>query len=171
MRRNLRFAALSFVTVALAFPVCAQQGFAVVDVDRLFMDSDRGKEIKITLQKEFAAQLDDMRNKEAALTALRSRIASQSTTLSEEALGKLRREFEDSQLELKRLTEDVESEVKKRQTELFNVLEKDVLDLIEEIRKEKGLAAVFSKQAMGLLAAEPSIDITNEVMQRLNTKP
>ncbi len=159
------------VIAAIALPAGAQQGVAFVDVQNLMLNSSRGQEIQGQLKTEFAAPIAEMRSKEEALSALGSRIASQSATLSAEALEKLRREYQDLQLQLKRLTQDVENGAQQRKTELFSVLEKDLLELIEEIRREKGLGLVFATETSGIIAADPTLNLTDEVMQRLNTVP
>jgi outer membrane protein len=173
-RTMIRFARggiLLGVIAAIALPAGAQQGMAFVDVQNLMLNSSRGQEIQGQLKTEFAAPIAEMRSKEEALSALGSRIASQSATLSAEALEKLRREYQDLQLQLKRLTQDVENGAQQRKTELFSVLEKDLLELIEEIRREKGLGLVFATETSGIIAADPTLNLTDEVMQRLNTVP
>ena len=159
------------VIAAIAMPAGAQQGVAFVDIEYLMLNSSRGKEIQAQLKTEFSASIAEMRGKEEALSALGSRIASRSATLPQEALEKLQREYQDSQLQLQRLTQDVERDVQKKQTELFSVLEDDIMELLEEIRKEKGLGLVFATQDSSIVASDPTLDLTNEVMQRLNTAP
>lgn len=159
------------VIAAVALPAGAQQGVAFVDIEELMLNSSRGQEIQGQLKTEFAAPIAEMRSKEGALSALGTRIASQSATLSEDALKKLRRQYQDLQLELQRLTKDVERGIQQRKTELFGVLEKDLMELIEEIRKEKGLGLVFARQTSGIIASDPTLDITDNVMKRLNTAP
>ncbi len=171
MFRFARGGILLGVIAAIALPAGAQQGVAFVDVQNLMLNSSRGQEIQGQLKTEFAAPIAEMRSKEEALSALGSRIASQSATLSAEALEKLRREYQDLQLQLKRLTQDVENGAQQRKTELFSVLEKDLLELIEEIRREKGLGLVFATETSGIIAADPTLNLTDEVMQRLNTVP
>jgi outer membrane protein len=157
------------ILIGLIAGVAGAQQLAYVDINHLIANSDRGKEIQQQLQREFAGQLDEMRAKETKLSELRTLMATQSNALSQEAQEQQRREFQDLQLELQRMTQDVERAVQKRQAELFSVLEKEVLELLEAMRKEKGLSMVFSKQASGLVAADPSMDITDEALVRLNT--
>ena len=45
------------------------------------------------------------------------------------------------------------------------------MELIEEIRREKGLGLVFAREASGIIASDPTLNLTDEVMQRLNTVP
>jgi len=120
---------------------------------------------------EFASQIAEGRRREEALSALGSRITSQSATLSGEALEKLRREYQDSQLQLERLTQDVERDVQQRQIHLFSLLEEDIMEKIEEIRRERGIGLVFGRLSAGIIASDPTLDLTNEVMQRLNAVP
>jgi outer membrane protein len=164
-----RFAGLAILIGLIAGAAGAQQ-LAYVDINHLIASSDRGKEIQQALQKEFSGQLDQLRAKETALGEMRTRMTTQSGALSQEAQEQQRREFQDLQLEYQRLTQDTERAVQQRQAELFSVLEKEVLEMLEEMRKEKGLAMIFAKQASGLVAADPSLDITNEALVRLNTK-
>lgn len=171
MARNLIIVALSVVVAATAVSASAAQEFALVDIGKVIANSDRGQEIPKQLQREFETQIEALRTKESDLVALRNQLAAKSQTVSGSALEDLRREFEDAQLEVQRMTEDLERAVEKRKTDLYNVLEVKALNVIEEIRKEKGLAGIFAKGGTGFLAVDPKLEITSEVLHRLNTTP
>ena len=91
MSRTARYGIVIAVLAAVAVPAAAQSAMAIVDVEYLLLNSDRGKEIQQQLKTEFATQIAEMRGREEALTALGSRIANQSSTLSAEAIEKLSR--------------------------------------------------------------------------------
>jgi outer membrane protein len=156
---------------AVAPAVSAQQVIAFVDVQDVMLNSARGLEVQEQLKSEFAAPIGEMRKQEEALTKLGTQIASQSATLSAEALENLRRQYEDMQLQLQRSSQDIEREVQKRQTELFNDLEINIIKAVDAIRIEKGIGIVLAKQNSGIIAADANLDITADVMTRMNTAP
>lgn len=171
MARIVGYGLILAVMVSIAPTVGAQQTMAVVNVQEVMLESARGKEIQTQLKTEFQGPINQMRVQEEALSKLATQISSQSATLAEEALENLRRQYQDQQLQLQRLSQDTERDVLKRQTELFDDLEIAILETVEAIRLEKGLGLVFSMQNSGLLASDPAMDLTADVLTRINTAP
>lgn len=171
MARIAGYGLLLAVMISIAPTVGAQQTMAVVNVQEVMLNSARGQEIQTQLKTEFQGPINQMRVQEEALTKLGAQISNQGATLAEEALESLRRQYQDQQLRLQRLSQDTERDVLKRQTELFDALEIQILETVEAIRLEKGLGIVLSMQNSGLLASDPALDLTNDVLTRLNATP
>lgn len=171
MARMTGYGLLLVAMIAIAPIASAQQPMAVVDVQEVMANSARGQEIQQQLKTEFQGPINQMRIQEEALTSLGTQISNQAATLSEEALEALRRKYQDQQLQLQRLSQDTERSVLKRKTELFDDLEIKILEATEAVRKENGIGIVLSMQYSGLLASDPALDLTDEVLTRLNSAP
>jgi outer membrane protein len=62
---------------------------------------------------------------------------------------------------------ELERTAQRRQAELVEPIMKRISDTIEEIRTSGGYAMIFDSSAGGLITADPSLDLTDQVLQRL----
>ncbi len=152
----------------MAVPATAQLSVAYVDVPQIINESERAEALRQQLRNEFMRALDDLKKEQADLAERNAEVGRHRDSLSDEQWEELREVLEEEKIHIDRKTEDLERAVQARRTELFNVFEKQVLDTIEEIRAEKGLAIIFAKGTSGFLAVDPALDLTDEIMARVD---
>lgn len=159
-------------TAALvALPVSAQsaQKVGVIEVQRIVQDSAVGKESLARIQKITATRQEDLTKRQTELRDLEKRIQEQGKSLSEEAMEKLQKDYQQKALDLKRFQDDAQRELEELQRKELTELEKKVLPVIEAVSKELGYTLVFNKFQSGLLHADDSVDLTSAVIQKFNT--
>lgn len=169
---NRMFVAGVIATAALvALPASAQsvQKVGVIEVQRIVQDSAVGKESLARIQKVSAAKQEDLTKRQTELRDLEKRIQEQGKSLSEEAMEKLQKEYQQKALDLKRFQDDAQRELEELQRRELTELEKKVLPVIETVSKELGYSLVFNKFQSGLLYADDAVDITAAVIQKFNT--
>ncbi len=172
MIRNRMFVAGVVATAALvALPVSAQsaQKVGVIEVQRIVQDSAVGKESLARIQKVSAAKQEDLTKRQTELRDLEKRIQEQGKSLSEDAMEKLQKDYQQKALDLKRFQDDAQRELEELQRRELTELEKKVLPVIEAVSKELGYSLVFNKFQSGLLYADEAVDITAAVIQKFNT--
>ena len=172
MIRNRLFVAGVVATVALvALPASAQsaQKVGVIEVQRIVQDSAVGKESLARIQKVSAAKQEDLTKRQTELRDLEKRIQEQGKSLSEDAMEKLQKDYQQKALDLKRFQDDAQRELEELQRRELTELEKKVLPVIEAVSKELGYTLVFNKFQSGLLYADEAVDITAAVIQKFNT--
>ncbi len=172
MIRNRMFVAGVVATAALvALPVSAQsaQKVGVIEVQRIVQDSAVGKESLARIQKVSAAKQEDLTKRQTELRDLEKRIQEQGKSLSEDAMVKLQKDYQQKALDLKRFQDDAQRELEELQRRELTELEKKVLPVIEAVSKELGYSLVFNKFQSGLLYADEAVDITAAVIQKFNT--
>ena len=172
MIRNRLFVAGVVATAALvALPVSAQsaQKVGVIEVQRIVQDSAVGKESLARIQKVSAAKQEDLTKRQTELRDLEKRIQEQGKSLSEDAMEKLQKDYQQKALDLKRFQDDAQRELEELQRRELTELEKKVLPVIEAVSKELGYSLVFNKFQSGLLYADEAVDITAAVIQKFNT--
>lgn len=143
---------------------------AVIDVQRLLTDSAAGKDVLgrlNELQQEKQATLDSLR---ADLDRLREEIAAGQLSLSAETLEEKQRALEDGVIELERMQTDADRALQEMRAEEFDTIERAIMPIIERVGSEAGYTMIFNKFQSGLLFAEDRIDITDEVLQRLDAE-
>lgn len=169
---NRMFVAGVIATAALvALPASAQsvQKVGVIEVQRIVQDSAVGKESLARIQKVSAAKQEDLTKRQTELRDLEKRIQEQGKSLSEEAMEKLQKDYQQKALDLKRFQDDAQRELEELQRRELTELEKKVLPVIETVSKELGYSLVFNKFQSGLLYADDAVDITAAVIQKFNT--
>lgn len=169
---NRMFVAGVVATAALvALPASAQsaQKVGVIEVQRIVQDSAVGKESLARIQKVSTAKQEDLTKRQTELRDLEKRIQEQGKSLSEEAMEKLQKDYQQKALDLKRFQDDAQRELEELQRRELTDLEKKVLPVIEAVSKELGYTLVFNKFQSGLLYADDAVDLTAAVIQKFNT--
>ena len=178
MPSQARYALLAAaVILAAACPAIAQQPpsagevrVAVVDMDRVMAESEMGRaeQANIDRLKNDKAALISTKQKE--LDALEEQIRNASLSWSDERREEQVRQYEAKRIELRRLNEDATRDVQAEFNRALAKLQKAALEVTGAIGREKGYTLVFEKNTPPVLFASDAIEISGEVIQRLNAR-
>jgi len=170
-------AVLSCLTVATAAyaataPAAAQSQIkvAVIDVNRIMTDSQRGKAVIEDIDKLQAAKAAELKTLNDELLELQRRFQEGRLSLAEDKLAQLQAQIEDRSRAFQRAREDAERDVQKKRADEIEKVEVAVFPIINTIGKEGGYTLIFNKFQSGLVYAEDAIDITDMVIQRLDSQ-
>jgi outer membrane protein len=91
-----------------------------------------------------------------------------SATMSDAAKAKLQRDYDNNTKDFKRATDDFDAEVQQEEGKIMNDLGQKLMDVIIKYANQNSIAVVVdvSSQQSPVLWADPSIDITNEVIKQ-----
>jgi outer membrane protein len=178
MKRYLAvaIAVLGMVAVAMAQAPAAPQPaasgeksvFGYLDVDQIAQESAAGREMMGRLQKLQGEKVAGRKKLADDTEALKKQLETQRATLSDTKVTELTKQIEEKNVALQRYDEDAQAELEKaRQTEVGN-LEKSLMAVIEEFGRESGMKMIVNKRA--LVWAAESVDVTDQVLRRFNTK-
>ena len=167
-------------------------GFAYVDIQRVASESETGKTANARVQELSQQKVSEIETKNVELqgrvTALNEQLQEQQQKLqqgqnimSAEARLSLQREIsrlqvdiqrltQDSQAEAERLTQDAEAEVQALQQELQIEFQKKLVPVIEQVAAERNLSFIFSASDGGLVWADNTLDVTQEMIDLLNAQ-
>ncbi len=79
------------------------------------------------------------------------------------------KEIEDKQIALQRFEDDAQRELNEARRRALGALEQRIMPVIDAVGQEKGLTLIFNKFQSGLVYADDTVDITDEVIRRFNT--
>lgn len=146
----------------------APVSIAVVNIQQIMRDSTAAKSVREQLdtkQKSFQAEIT---KKEEDLQKADKELGKQRSVLSKEA-------FEKKALEFRTKATDAQKEVQAKKALLdnafarsLNEIQKAVTDIITEIAKEKNFTVAIPTSQ--ILYADSKLDISDEVLTRLNKK-
>lgn len=101
------------------------------------------------------------------LQDLIGRYEQQEAMLSEEAKANRQEEIRMKQSQYQQRIADLEQQAGVRQAELVEPVMERINAVIEEIREDGAYAIIFDVAAQGIIAADPVLDLTAEVVRRL----
>jgi outer membrane protein len=101
------------------------------------------------------------------LQALIDQYEQQQAMLSEEAKANREEEIRLKQTQYQQRIAELEQQAGARQAELVEPVMQRITAVIEDIRAEGGYSMIFDVAAQGIISADPALDLTTEVVQRL----
>jgi len=169
MRKAVLRIGLAVLVVAVALPAAAQTKVAIIDVQRVVSESDPGKESLQQLRTLQEKEIEDGRVLQQELDALRDQFGKQRFTLSEEKLAEMTGQIEDKTIALQRFEDDAKRNLEEARRTALQRLEERIMPIISQLGQEQGITMIFNKYQSGLVYADETIDITDEVIRRFNT--
>jgi len=168
-RSVIRGALMAVVVAAVAMPAAAQNKIAVIDVQRVVTESDPGKEVMQRLKAITDAKSQEGQALQQQFAALQEQFNKQRFTVSESRQAEMSKEIEDKQIAIRRFQDDAQREVQEAQRRELGGLEERILPIINKVGQEQSFTLIFNKFQSGLVYADETVDITDEVIRRFNT--
>jgi outer membrane protein len=142
--------------------------FAFINIQRVASESVEGKASTQKVQalnQQKVTQLNEMNKK---LQSDQQKLQSQSSVLSEAARAQLERDIEKQQKDIQRFTQDAQEEVQQLQGDLQSAFQQKLLPVIQKVVEERGLSILFSQADAGIVWADPTLDVTADVIKRFD---
>ena len=164
--------ALAVLLFSLAFaaaPASAQTPkLAVIDVEKILTDSERGKAVLGKIEEFRNTKAQSLKSMQESLVALNEEFQKGRLSLAEDRLAELQKQLEDRTIEMRRAQDDAERELREMQAAEFEAIEVAVLPIIQTVGREQGYTMIFNKFQSGLVYADEAIDITAAVIERFD---
>ncbi len=171
MKISSIYGLVAAISLAFAAPVFAEEAkpiVAVVNIQQVMKDSTAAKSVREQLeskQKSFQASIS---KKEEELKKEDQELGKQKSVLSKEAFEKKVGEFRTKATEMQKDVQSKKAMLDGAFERSLNDIQKVVTDIIADIAKEKGF--VLAVPTSQVLFADKSLDISSEVLDRLNKK-
>ena len=172
LRKNFVQAFVVCSLAAGAAPGFAQESgggtrIALISVQDTITRTQEGQKLTQELQEKYKPREDGVKNKQAAIAGLRSKLTAGQNTMSDEAKRKLLRDIQTKERELKRYAEDAETdfqaEFRKFQQEAFG----KVRQIVRQYMTEKGYSLILdiSNPQTPIVDASNELLITNDIIE------
>lgn len=149
-------------------PFPADAKIAFIDVNQVAGTSAAGKDASLKLTALNNKKLAELNDKNKQLQALTSKRDTGGAVLNEAARATLDRDIDKLQRDIQFAQTNAQAEVQDLTNELQSEFQKRLIPIIEEVAKEKGLHAVFSIADSGAAYVHPGLNISEEVVKRLD---
>lgn len=166
MKRSLlAFAAIA--SLAVASPAIAAE-YAVINVQKIMQDSKVATSVRNQLKAKQDAFKSELDAKEDALQKEDQELAKQRTVLSQEEFNAKYNAFRKKAAETQKDVQVRRRALDKGFANAFAQIQKTVTDIAAEVCKEKSYNMAIS--ANHVLYADPALDITGDVLSRLDQR-
>jgi outer membrane protein len=129
------------------------------------------QEANDTFNKELQTMQGEIKKMQDELQALMDQYERQQLTLSASAKATRQNEITQKQQAYQTRADQLESNASKRQQELVQPVMDRVTKMIETMRVEGGYAIIFDVAGGSIIAADPALNLTAEVLRRLKAAP
>ncbi len=140
----------------------------VIDLQKVLETSNAGKTIQATLKKQKEKMEADLKAKGTDIEKISKRLERESMVMSKEMREEKEREQRIKINDFKTLQKKYRTDLQKLEVQLMNQLQKDIKELVDSIGKKKGYLLIVNKYTV--LYSPSSIDITDDLIKRLNAK-
>jgi Skp family chaperone for outer membrane proteins len=185
MKKLLVAAFLLAVNIPVSFANTQNYGIAVVDIQQIVQDSLAAKDIRAQIEKkrvEYQAEIDKKEeglnktsqelNKQysefQAQSDKKSGSTSNKSTISKDALEQKMRDLNEKALEVQKEVQMKKNSLDQASIDALGEIQQAVEGIIAKLAEEKGF--VIAVPTSQILFSKPQLDISAEVLKRLNEK-
>jgi outer membrane protein len=158
--------ATAMVAMVLATPVWAEVSIGVVDMQRALNECSAGKKAKDEVRRKFERAQNELKRQREDLDRMRESYDKKALVLKEEERRTLEKDLEVRSLDFKRKYEDFQRDLKRTDAELTSGIVEQLYGVVGGYAKERGFTVVLETSSGGLVYADPSVDVTDEVIKR-----
>ncbi len=144
--------------------------FVYINSQKLLQATPGADKAQETWKQELQKYRSEVQSLASQVDSLEQAYQRQESMLSDAAKQRKQQEMQQKRQELQQRSQQLEQQASQRQQELLQPILNKVRGVIEQIRKEHGYTMVFDAAGSGLLAADPKLDITDLVIQRLKAQ-
>lgn len=151
-------------------PQGAQIKLAYINSNEIIAQAPGAAEAQATFEREMAgwnAQVEAMGD---SLQAMVTQYEQQQVMLSPEARTQRQQEINQKRMEFQQRTVDLENMAQSRQQELVAPIYEAVSNVLVTLRAEEQYTMIFDAAAGALIAADTTLDITAQVLERLQAQ-
>lgn len=161
------------LAMAAAAPTLAQDRLppavaAVIDYQRILRDAKAARAIRDQVEARRKLYQEQIAKEEQRLHELDKELARQRSVLTSEAFAEKRRDFEGQVAEVQRMVQERRRQLDQVAAASLNEVRSAMIDIIGELADVRGFNLVLPTS--GVLLFSPKIDLTEEVLTRLDAK-
>jgi len=143
--------------------------YAYIRIDRIAAESAAGKSLNDRVKALNDQKVRELNDKNKALQSVQQKLESGGSVLNDTARAQLQAEVERQQRDIQRFTEDAQQDLQALQQQLQEEFTRKLNPILDKVAKEKQVHMVFNATESGLVWADPSMDLTTDIIKALDT--
>lgn len=174
MRSIISSGAILLMSAAVV-PLSAQERgtaprIAYVNSQTVIQQAPGADSAQQAFQREVQKYRQQAKQLTAELDSLQQRFQQQQGMLSERARQRRQQELLQRQKQVQSQVSKIEKKLQRRRQELMQPILNRIQKVIEEIRAQRGYDLILDVSGPGVVAADPALNITEEVISRLEER-
>jgi outer membrane protein len=141
---------------------------AIVNFQRIEAESAEGKAFNAKAQSFIQQKQTQISEMEKKLAADQLKQQQQQSVLNEQARSQLESDIQRQTKEIQRFRQDAQEEVQDLLRDLQASFQRKLLPIIQQVAQERGIHLMLSYADSGLIWHDPGIDVTADVIKRLD---
>jgi len=159
-----------FLLTGMSFAADAIK-IGVVDFQKILDTSNPGKASQVEINNQGKQMENDLKDKGAEIEELEKKLDRESLVMSKEVREEKQREVRIKIGDFKALQQKYTDDFKVMENRIISSIQKEVVELVQEIGKKEGYTLIVEKRTGGVVYAQPSTDITDSVIEAYNAQP
>jgi len=148
------------------FPQGAKVAYVVLQ--RIANESADGRVATTRIQAMQQKKAAELNEKNKQLQTMQARLEKEGSVMSASAAADLQKNIEKLNLEVQRFTQDAQAEVQELQQQLQQEFQQRLEPVLAQVASDMGLQFVFNGPDAGLVWADAALDISAEVIKKLD---
>jgi len=168
----MRFAVCALALAIFCAPLTAAETVTIgfVDMQRVIEESKLGKKAFATLQEKYAQPQAALEKEEKEILQMQQNLVRDGALMSQAELEKRKAELQERIGQIQRKAAMAQQELSQDQAKLGNGIIKPAREIITTLGKERKLTAIFERSQSGMLYVESELNLTDEVIKRLDAQ-
>ena len=142
----------------------------IIDLQQVIASSKAGKAAKAQFESEFKQKQQIIESKRAQLERMKNEFIQNGPVMNEVTRKQKADQIEQLDKELQRSRADFRDELQKKDFELLEKILKDLDGILQSIGKSEGYTLIIEKNEGGVIFSNPTIDITQKVIQAYDAR-
>jgi len=149
------------------FPQGAKVAYVVLQ--RIANESADGRVATTRIQALQQKKAAELTSKQTQLASLQAKLEKEGSVMSASVAADLQKQVEKINVEVQRFTQDAQAEVQELQQTLQQEFEARMTPVLQLVAAEMGLQFIFNGPDAGLVWADAALDISGEVIKKLDS--
>ncbi|MFK7794429.1 MAG: OmpH family outer membrane protein [Gammaproteobacteria bacterium] len=144
----------------------AESKIGYVNFGKLMEKSKQGQAVRKALESEFSSRDKQLGASRDAILKLEEKLKNDGSIMSESNRVQLERDILSKKRDHNRLRDEYREDINIRRNEEIGALQKKVYEVIKKFSEQKNYDLVLTQ---AVLYASPQVDITDQILQKLNS--
>jgi len=139
-----------------------------LDLQRVMLESERGKEAKKALMEEADKLKKTLDQKQDEIQKLKDALERQAATITPEARADKEKQYQSKLKDYQRLAGDYENDLRQKDSETSQKILKDLEEIVKRLGDGEKYTLILERTQGGILFGSTSSDITEKVISLYN---
>jgi outer membrane protein len=168
----MKYSLIGLMAASLIAPLSATEAaevsIGIVSMQKVLDDSKKGKEVQKKFEQAVSGEKKEIEKREATIKKAQEDFARDQATMSEEQRIKKQREIKNQVSDLQQFANEAQEKMNAKRVDLLKTVIEPAKEIVNKVAKDKKINIVFERSESGLIYVDDSVDLTPEVVKRLD---